>query len=509
MRTSKIERVRGVNDVLPDDCAIAKQLEDTLRKCFESFGYRQINVPLIEYTELYLRKSGEEIASRLYDFIYRNRRLCLRPELTASVVRAYVDNLQGIPLPLRLYYIGSAFRYERPQKERYRQFTQMGIELIGATGAMADAEVISTACEGLNSLGLTEYRVVLGHIGVLGKFLDNLQLESRLRSFLLTNMEILRKEGKAEVERRLCEIYPAFETSPVTSLQRTKRLTDLFQSMDESEAQVAILDLLDSMNIELGGNRDAQEIVDRLLTKMKRQDQTSRVRQALDFMNELGQLAGETTEVLKEAEKLLSLHGIDRSGLAQLHEIINTLEFYNIDKRQISLDLGLSRGLQYYTGMIFEIYHGAEGEERQICGGGRYDDLVTTLGGRQDTPATGFSYGVERLRLALETAGKVWSVDTSVDVLVVPVSQEDSDYGIRVTQQLRHQGLRVEIDVRNKSLSSNFQYASKRGIPYAIIIGSDERLTSEVVLKNMDSGEQQRMTIAEAANQLNRLYIKS
>ena len=508
MRTTKIERVRGVNDILPEDCAIAKQLQDTLRACFQSFGYRQIDVPLIEYTELYLRKSGEEIAPRLYDFIYRNRRLCLRPELTASVVRAYVDNLQGVSLPLRLYYVGSAFRYERPQKERYRQFTQMGIELIGATGAMADAEVIATACAGLNALGLSEHQVVLGHIGVLSKFLDHLQLESRLRSFLLTNMEILRKEGKAEVERRLSEIYPAFQISPITSVSQTKRLTDLFQGMDESESQCAILDLLDSMNIELGGNRDPQEIVDRLLTKMKRQDQTARVSQALEFMNELGQLSGEPIEVLKEAEKLLSFHSIDRSGLDQLHEIINTLEFYHLDKNQISLDLGMSRGLQYYTGMIFEIYQGAKGAERQICGGGRYDDLITTFGGRQETPATGFSYGLERLRLALETTGKVWQAENSVDVLVIPVSQADADYAVSVAQQLRQQGLRVEIDVRNKSLSSNFQYANKRGVNFAIVVGSEERITSEVVLKNMDSGEQQRLPISAAANQLKILSLK-
>ncbi|MBE9126138.1 MULTISPECIES: ATP phosphoribosyltransferase regulatory subunit [unclassified Coleofasciculus] len=511
MRTTKIERVRGVNDVLPDDCAIAKQLQDTLRQCFGSFGYRPIDVPLIEYTELYLRKSGEEIAPRLYDFIYRNRRLCLRPEFTASVVRAYVDNLQGTPLPIRLYYAGPAFRYERPQKERYRQFTQMGIELIGATGSMADAEIISVACQGLNSIGLTGYRVVLGHVGVLATFLDNLQLESRLRSFLLVNMELLRKEGKPAVERRLCDIYPAFEkqveqveTLQEKSLQDTKRLTDLFRDMDESEAQGAILDLLENMNIELGGNRDAEEIVDRLLTKMKRQDQTARVSQALEFMSELGQLVGEPADVLKEAEKLLSAHGIDYSGLEQLHEIINTLEFYNLDKSQICLDLGLSRGLQYYTGMIFEIHHGSVGDERQLCGGGRYDDLVATFGGRQETPATGFSYGIERLRLALEVEGKVWTAQKRVDVLVVPVSQEDTGYAIAVAQELRQAGLRVEIDVRGKSVSSNFQYADKQGIPFAIALGSDERRTSEVVLKHMDSGEQQRLKVSEVAQQVNR-----
>ena len=153
MQTVKVERVRGVNDILPSTYQIDQQIKSILSRNFESYGYQPIDVPLIEYTELYLKKSGEDIISRLYDFIYRNRRLCLRPEFTASVVRAYLDNLQEVPLPVRLYYKGPVFRYEQPQKERYRQFTQMGIELIGATGAIADGEVISLASQGLGQIG--------------------------------------------------------------------------------------------------------------------------------------------------------------------------------------------------------------------------------------------------------------------------------------------------------------------------------------------------------------------
>ena len=112
---------------------------------------------------------------------------------------------------MRLYYTGPVFRYEQPQKEKYGQFTQMGIELIGATGAIADGEIISMACQGLDRLGLTEYQTFIGHVGVLNNFLDHLQLDTRLRSFLLTQMETLRIEGKEIVESRLSEIYPAFK----------------------------------------------------------------------------------------------------------------------------------------------------------------------------------------------------------------------------------------------------------------------------------------------------------
>lgn len=505
MRTTKIERVRGVNDVLPDTCTADRQIQSQLQTCFESFGYRPIDVRLIEYTELYLKKSGEDIAERLFDFVYRNRRLCLRPELTASVVRAYVDHLQGNPLPVRLFYCGSAFRYERPQKGRYRQFTQMGIEMVGTGGAIADAEVIALACQGLDRLDLSSYRVAIGHIGVLTKFLDSLQLETRLSSFLLGNMEILRKDGKAEVERRLKDIYPDFGEENLQETTEAKTLTNVLQNMAETEARTAILELLDSMNIQLVSTREPAEIVDRLLVKMKRQDQTYRLTQALEFMHQLSQLVGEPGATIQEAKKLLSSYDIEHSGLEQLQSIINTLEHYHIDRNKIVVDFSLSRGLQYYTGMVFEVYHGNFGDERQLCGGGRYDNLVAGFGGRQETPATGFSYGIERLRLALEAEGKLPKSEQLVEVLVVPVNEEDAGYAIAIAEKLRSQGLRVELDVRDKGVSSNFQYANKQNIPFAIIVGEKERLAAEVVLRDMNSREEQRLPIGEVAAQIQQM----
>src|SRR5919202_877672 len=155
-----IQRVRGTNDVLPPADARLNRLQARLRDGFESFGYRGIQTPIVEPLELFLRKSGDEILARMYSFSHWNRRLCLRPELTASVMRSYVNELQGRALPLRLHYAGPSFRYERPSRGRYRQFTQVGIELIGAAGAAADAEVLHLACAGLQAAGISRYRLV-------------------------------------------------------------------------------------------------------------------------------------------------------------------------------------------------------------------------------------------------------------------------------------------------------------------------------------------------------------
>src|SRR6516225_5265596 len=140
-RGEPIQRVRGTTDVLPPDDARMRRLESRLRDGLERFGYQGIQTPIIEPLELFLRKSGDEIVARMYSFSHWNRRLCLRPELTASIIRAFVDQLQGHSLPLRVHYGGPIFRYERPSRGRSRQFSVVGLALKNTSGAAADAEV--------------------------------------------------------------------------------------------------------------------------------------------------------------------------------------------------------------------------------------------------------------------------------------------------------------------------------------------------------------------------------
>src|SRR5438105_14828669 len=178
-----IQRVRGTTDVLPPNDARLRRLETQLREGFERFGYRGIQTPILESLELFLRKSGDEIVARMYSFSHWNRRLCLRPELTASVMRAFVDDLQSQSLPRRLHYAGPIFRYERPSRGRSRQFTVVGLELIGASGAAADAEVLHLACAGLEAVGITRYRLVVGHLGVVLQLLAALGMSDHAQGF--------------------------------------------------------------------------------------------------------------------------------------------------------------------------------------------------------------------------------------------------------------------------------------------------------------------------------------
>lgn len=490
---------------MPAECAVNREIFAALRGFLESFGYNCIDVPVIEHTDLFLTKSGEDIISKMYSFTFKNRSICLRPEFTASIGRAFVNHLQASSLPLRLYYHGPVFRYEKPQKGRYRQFTQMGVELIGASSPWADAEVLHCACGGLERLGLTDYHVVIGHVGVIVELLRAFGLDRRAVVFLVQNMENLSKDGRGieYVRARLREVYPP--AHPATELSALAdslasgaspldvNTLKLFSDMSEEESRAFLRDFLAHMEIGEGlGNREPEDIVERLVRKLRQKDLTSRILDALDFLYELNQLAGSPADALPRIRDLLDSYGLKRSALGELEQLIAALDVYDIDWGKVSINLGMGRGLQYYTGTIFEIYHQTVSSENQVCGGGRYDDLIHALGGHREVPACGFSYGLERLRLALGWTGSA----VRAEALLIAVEDADRRYAVQVAQELRDRGLRVEVDVRQRGVKGNLQYADKAKIPFCLIVGERERQADSVVIRDM--ARQQESTIERA-----------
>lgn len=538
MQTHKIQRVQGVIDALAPDCRANQAITARLQKTFESFAYQPIDVPILEQTDLYLRKSGEEIIDRLYDFVYRNRRLCLRPEMTASVMRAFIDHFPAVPLPVRLHYAGPVFRYEKLDTARYRQFTQIGVELIGAPGAMADAEVIRLACDGLEALGFQNYRVVIGHIGVLNRFIDNLKLDDRLRSLVLSNLPRLNQaNGKAEVLSHLAALYPEFSLESDGSTDtagdpETHPLEDdlvgLFRNLDPQTAKTALLGLLERLNIGLTGNREPDEIVERLLIKLQRQDQSSQIRNALDFVRELSQIKGEPAQVLIAGRDLLDRYQMDHNPLLDLAEIAEVLQAYGVESHRICLDLGLSRGLEYYTGMVFEIHHQGQTEgETQLCGGGRYDDLIGILGGTPDTPATGFAYGLERLRYTLEQQGL--SLTAARPIVQVfpqtpgngkPPRTQDRDYAIQVSDAFRKAGVSTALGVQGPTLplshaplsetpsDATFLEATPADAILQVQVNADQQADGLVVLIDQRASTAQTLSIAAAIAAIQHAHIQ-
>src|SRR6266536_2621685 len=208
MEALEIQRFRGMNDALPPDESRLRVLTTAIRDHFERFGYRGVDTPIVENLDLFLRKSGEEIAARMYTFTHWNRQLCLRPEHTASVMRAYVNHLQDRPLPLRLSYVGPTFRYEKPQRGRFRQFTEAGVECIGGAGPAAEAEILRLATRGLEALGVRDYRLVIGHLGVVLQLLRQLGIDEHGQALVLGSMEPLarRRTEREEIVERIVDL---------------------------------------------------------------------------------------------------------------------------------------------------------------------------------------------------------------------------------------------------------------------------------------------------------------
>ncbi|MCC6177726.1 MAG: histidine--tRNA ligase family protein [Chloroflexi bacterium] len=504
MDTLEVQRIRGTNDALPAEDARLRDLTDRLRAHVARFGYRGIDTPVLENLDLFLRKSGEEIAARMYTFTHWNRKLCLRPEFTASIMRAYVNHLQERPLPLRLHYAGPTFRYEKPQRGRYRQFTQVGLECIGAAGPAGDAEVLAAACGALEAVGLRRYRLVIGHLGAVLELLRELGIDEHGQNLMLANMENLARRNVTP-EDALPRILALMGVGPDADLDDDGQTASLLPSLlaefgSEGAAHVAS-DLLGRANLVLeGGSRTPEEIVSRLVAKAGRSDPTSQVQQALNFIGQLHALAGPPDEAIPRLQSLLETHRLDPAPLQEMRETLALLPHYGIGAPDVVVDLSLGRGLRYYTGLVFEIHH--QGPSRvggQIGGGGRYDDLVRALGGRDQVPACGFSFGLERLELALQAEGDCGEGVRPVDVLVVPVSADDRPAATELAMSLRRAALDVELDIRGRGVKANLRHADREAIPFAVILGERERVLGQAVVRDMRTHAERTLPLADVA----------
>jgi histidyl-tRNA synthetase len=504
MESLEIRRIRGTNDFVPPDEARLRRLSDILRHVFELYGYQGIETPVIENLDLFLRKSGEEIAARMYSFTHWNRQLCLRPEYTASVMRAYVNHLQDRPLPLRLFYAGPTFRYEKPQRGRYRQFTEVGVECIGGAGMVADAELLRVATRGLQSLGLKDSRLVVGHLGVVLQLLKQLGMDEHGQALILGSMEPLARRGadrEAVVERILGLVGygpPDAEDGRVSAnYEDDTSLPSLIREFGAEGAAQVTADLLQRANLALeAGTRTPGEIVERLLTKAGRADPTAQVRSAAAFIVQLNELAGPAERTLPGVAALLREHRLDPAPLEEVAAALELFEAHGGQAAEVTIDLSLGRGLRYYTGLVFEIYRDDSSGPLQLCGGGRYDDLVRALGGRESVPACGFSFGLERLDLALGSQ-RATAHPEAADVLVAPLEQADLSPAAALSEQLREEGLRVELDVKLRGARGSLRHADRCGVPLVALVGEQERARGEVVLRRMATREEQSIRLTE------------
>lgn len=422
-----IKAPRGTEDVLPHDWNLWRTIEKTAREVFELAGYYEIRTPIFEDTNLFVRSIGEVtdiVEKEMYTFNDgQASSITLRPENTASVMRAYVEyEMYKTKKFQKFYYFGPMFRKERPQAGRLRQFYQMGIEAIGATDPVLDTETIIVAMQMYNRLGLDDCRVKINSIGCK-------------------------------------ECRPGYREDLKERLLKNKN------------------DLCGLCNLRL--NRNVLRILD---------------------------CKEETCKKIKNEMPSIHEHLCKgcRSSFDKLQESLTMVGINFV------LEKHLVRGLDYYTKTVYEITHPSLGARDTICAGGRYDYLVSDIGGPQ-TGAVGFAAGVEATMLAIKNTirkknaaeGKRPNLidsaeDTATpDVYIVSIDNECRNESFLIINKLRSSGISAEMDYEERSTKAQMRTANKIGAKNVVVIGPDEIKNRSIKLKNMKTGEEDEVEMAK------------
>ena len=422
--SKRIQGIRGMNDILPDQTALWQYLEQKVTRVLQQYGYQEIRLPILESTELFKRSVGEVtdiVEKEMYTFDDRNGdSVTLRPEGTAGCVRAGEQHGLFYNQQQRLWYRGPMFRYERPQKGRYRQFHQMGVEAFGMAGAEIDAELILLSQRLWTALGIAPWATL--QLNTIGSSESRKQFGDALSAYLSEHKSELDSDSQRRLDNNPLRILDSKDSNTQALLDDGPSLSDFID--DESKAHF---------------------------------------------------------------EQLCNI--LDRGGLN-----------YQVNPR-------LVRGLDYYGKTVFEWVTDKLGAQGTICAGGRYDGLVSHLGGKP-TPAVGFAIGLERLALLVEQLDLESEIDSTMDVYIMPLVPGAAAEAAALGEELRSKlpQLKVLNHCGGGSVKSQMKKADKSGARWALIIGDEEIQQNKIILKSLRSQEPQlNMTWDEIVSKLQSL----
>ena len=408
-----IQKIKGTMDILPSETPLFRYIEGVMREEAEKYGYGEIRTPTFENTELFVRGVGDTtdvVQKEMYTFADRdeNRSISLRPEGTASVARAIIENGKcSDPMPLKYYYIISCFRHEKPQAGRSREFFQFGTEMFGSESPAADATAIALAASVLKRLGLTNVKLHLNSIGCKN---CRPNYRSALVDHFGTKKDCLCDTCKGRLDK-----------NPL-------RLLDCKNP--------------DCANIAASAPRTVDHLCEECASKF------DMLCKALDAM-----------------------------------------------KIEYVIDPSIVRGLDYYTGAVFEFIAEGIGAQSTVCGGGRYDGLVESLGGPK-LSGIGFGMGITRLILAMRELGTDKVDIPTPDLYIAALGERAMIEALAITERHRSEGKYVECDIVGRSLKAQMKYANKIGAKYTLIIGDSEIDAGVAQLRNMADGSQSEVELA-------------
>jgi histidyl-tRNA synthetase len=482
-------------DFLPDEMAQRRYVETIFRETFESFGFQEVQTPIFEEFALFEARSGEEIRDAMFTFTADEVEYALRPELTAAICRMIATGKLTLPKPYKLYYIGPCFRYEEPQAGRYRQFWQAGIELMGSDSPAADAEVITVGATVLKEAGAEGFVLKIGNIGIMRGILDTAHIDTDQQNQIIGNIDSIMST------REKCTLMEEKENLDTDDESYIKTYLNILYDMQMELVKEGIDDF-GQFEIMPSSMETIPRWVQDLPLAMEKTYTAFWMNQGIpedtiDLILQVSRMQGTRQEVMPQAQALLQGTVVE-SALQELNQVLDYVEAFGITSYQVVL--GVARGLDYYTGTVFEFDFPLLGAQKQVCGGGRYDVLVEEFGG-PPTKATGFAFGFDRVVLSRMLVKDI-PVPGKVDVFIAIIKKSLLEEAVRLSQDIRKAGYQVEIEMLGRDLKGQLGYASDIGARYAAIMGPKELKEGKVMLKNLQTEEQTPVLLEDIVNQL-------
>ena len=427
--------LKGFRDLMPETMLARRRLIETVRAVYERYGFVPLDTPALEYLETLTGEYGAASAREIYDFTDRDGdHVALRYDLTVPLARL-VAQYPDLPRPFRRYQVAPVWRFDKPGPGRFREFWQFDVDTVGCAQMAADAEIISAIVETLTTLGVQKFHVRFSNRKILNALIGFAGLAPERAGEVF---RILDKLDKAGLENIKLELGPG----------RIDRSGDPISGLG-----------LDPPAID-------------------------RIEQ---FLSISAQTRG---EILSQLSRLFCNTPAAEDGIRELGEISDLLTAAEIGDQQARIDVSVARGLDYYTGPIFEAILDDLPQFGSVFGGGRYDGLVQRFLG-QPIPAVGTSVGVDRLLVALMHLGQIPEQKTTVAVLVTTMDKNRMDDYLAITRELRQAGINTELYLgKPGQIGKQLQYADKQGIPLAVIAGEEEFARSEVSVKNLVEGRE-------------------
>ncbi len=432
----------GFMELLPSEQILFDDMKQKIEKSYQKFGFLPIDTPVIEYAEVLLAKAGGETEKQIYRFEKGDTDLALRFDLTVPLAKYVAKNYGNLSFPFRRYQIGKVYRGEKAQKGRYREFYQCDIDIIGdeTLDIINDAELPAVIYSTFRTLGFENFTIKINNRKILNGLFEGIGQKDK-------SVEILRiidkidKIGEQAVRKEIAEL-----------------------GVDEKIVNT-IVDF-----IKIDGSADEK------IEKLEKMDLYS----ANIVENE-----AQNTDV--SADNMVN--ETFTRGVNELKEVVENIRLFGVPDKNFTVDLTIARGLDYYTGTVYETFLSDYREIGSVCSGGRYENLAENYTDRK-LPGVGVSIGLTRLFYKLNELNLIKADKKSIsDVLIIPMT-ENKKAPLELATSLRKLGINTEIYLNNKKIKAKMKYADKLEIPYVIVIGDDEIANNTLKVKNMETGEE-------------------